>query len=511
MSARGPLRIAVLACLLLGGGVATAHAGGYASVSAGNYHTCALRTEGSLVCWGDNYDREATPPAGTFTAVSAGTAYTCALRADETAACWGYDFDGRATPPAGTFKALSAGAFHACAIRPDDWLSCWGFEAVGKLSPPTGPFLSVSTGESYTCAVRFVGSLFCRGWNAYGQATPPTTGAFASVDAGSYHACALRNDATLACWGQDTYGQASPPAGTFASVSGGGYHTCGLRTDGTVACWGYDRWGQADAPAGIFTSVDSGFFHSCGVRVDGSVTCWGYDAYGQSSPPPENPPTTTPPTTVVTRDPAGPDGTDGWNVSYVHVTVSALDDGEGGVVETRCALDPRVPPTTFDDLPPSCMFLGEGSLVFREGPNAVYAASMDAAGNKGSLASTSFKLDNEAPVMRCKASLSVLPHHNHKLVPVTVQVSVADAVSGPAGFKLYRVISDQPDSGTGGGDRPGDVQGWTVGTDDTTGYLRAELSDHATRTYRIEYHGFDQAGHSQLCLQKVTVVGTSVR
>jgi hypothetical protein len=193
----------------------------------------------------------------------------------------------------------------------------------------------------------------------------------------------------------------------------------------------------------------------------------------------------------------------------VHVSVSALDDGDGPVVETRCALNPPVAPATFDDLPPGCMFLGEGSLVFREGPNSVYAASIDAAGNEGSVASTSFKLDSNPPVVRCKASLSVLAPRGHKLVTVNVQVSVADAVSGPAGFRLYRVLSDQPDSGTGGGDRPDDIQGWAIGTDDTSGQLRAELSDHATRTYRIEYLGFDQAGSAQLCLQKVVVARRS--
>jgi hypothetical protein len=88
---------------------------------------------------------------------------------------------------------------------------------------------------------------------------------------------------------------------------------------------------------------------------------------------------------------------------------------------------------------------------------------------------------------------------------------VGDAVSGPAGFQLHRVVSDQPDSGTGGGDRPDDIQGWTTGTDDTSGQLRAELSGHATRTYRIEYLGFDQAGSSHLCLQKVTVLAPGSR
>ena len=37
-----------------------------------------------------------------FTAISTGWSHTCALRADGTAVCWGTDWDGRATPPGGS-------------------------------------------------------------------------------------------------------------------------------------------------------------------------------------------------------------------------------------------------------------------------------------------------------------------------------------------------------------------------------------------------------------------------
>ncbi|MGB6895137.1 MAG: RCC1 domain-containing protein, partial [Dehalococcoidia bacterium] len=66
------------------------------TVSAGSFHTCGVRTDGSLACWGNEY-AVATPPAGTFTAVSAGDNYTCGVRTDGSLACWGDNDYGQAT------------------------------------------------------------------------------------------------------------------------------------------------------------------------------------------------------------------------------------------------------------------------------------------------------------------------------------------------------------------------------------------------------------------------------
>src|SRR5947207_14965000 len=46
--------------------------GTVAQVSAGADYGCALRTDGTVACWGDNYFGQATPPADAFPEVSAG-------------------------------------------------------------------------------------------------------------------------------------------------------------------------------------------------------------------------------------------------------------------------------------------------------------------------------------------------------------------------------------------------------------------------------------------------------
>src|SRR6476646_5799485 len=131
-----------------------APAGTFTALSAGTGSACAIRTDRTLVCFGNNFVVTPTPPAGTFTAVSTVGAQACAMRTDQTLACWGAPFGPAANPvppPAGTFTAVSVGGGFACALRTDETLACWP----GNIStPPAGTFTSVSAGRAgVSCAV----------------------------------------------------------------------------------------------------------------------------------------------------------------------------------------------------------------------------------------------------------------------------------------------------------------------------------------------------------------------
>ena len=280
----------------------TPPAGSFVSVSAGGYHTCEVRSGGSVACWGSDSYGQATPPAGSFVSVSAGWDHTCGVRSDGFVACWGWNESGRSTPPAGSFTSVSAGGFHTCGIRSDGSVACWGSDAAGLATPPPGSFVSVSAGSHHTCGVGSDGSVACWGSDAAGQTRAPV-GSFDSVSAGGNHTCGVSSAGSVACWGDSYDGQATPPAGSFTYVSAGNQHNCGLRSDGSVACWGSDEYGQATPPAGSFVSVSAGNLHTCGVKRDGSVACWGSDEYGQAAPPTPTPmPTPTPtPTPAATN------------------------------------------------------------------------------------------------------------------------------------------------------------------------------------------------------------------
>ena len=270
----------------------------------GGNHSCGLREDDTVTCWGWNVYGQTDAPAGTFKSVTAGGLHICGLRSDDSVTCWGANeykggyggYTGQADAPAGSFKAVDAGDRHTCGVRDDNTITCWGNNDFGQGAPPSGSFKAVAIGLNFVCGILADGTIacwgsftcnlddaICDGDARYGQADVPA-GTFKSIAVGTSHSCGLRSDDTVACWagagvtGQNV-GQLDVPSGSFKAISATAHHTCGLRSDSTVACWGANEYGQSDAPAGRFEAVTAGGHHSCGLREDGTVTCWGSNGF----------------------------------------------------------------------------------------------------------------------------------------------------------------------------------------------------------------------------------------
>jgi hypothetical protein len=148
--------------------------------------------------------------------------------------------------------------------------------------------------------------------------------------------------------------------------------------------------------------------------------------------------------------------------------------------------------------------------VSGDGTHTITCTATDAGGRKGVSAPATVKIDTTAPTCKAAATPSSVWPPNHKLVDVAVTVTPSDATGGsgiatPA-FTLVSVTSNEPDNGLGDGDTANDIQGWSVGTPDTSGQLRAERSGTGNgRVYTLTYQVKDVAGNTATCTATVTV------
>ena len=257
----------------------------FSAVDSGDHHTCAVRKDNTIVCWGDNSDGQADAPKGQFASVSAGRDHTCAIRTDNTVTCWGAKGHGQTNAPEGQFTAIGAGRGHTCALRGNGTVACWGDSFNDKTDATNRQFTSIGVGYEHNCGLLIDDSTTCWGKNHHGEADAPN-GKFSSVSAGRDHTCALRTDGTVACWGANWESQLDAPTGVYSQVSAGRDHTCAIGTDNTIACWGANWEHQSDAPSGEFTVITSGWEHSCGLRSDNTIACWGGDRWTNRITPP---------------------------------------------------------------------------------------------------------------------------------------------------------------------------------------------------------------------------------
>ena len=258
---------------------------------------------GALRAWGLDSDGQVTGvPAGSdYVAIAAGDAHGLALRSDGTVVAWGQNSDGQCDVPAGTFEVIGAGADFSLAIRTDGSIAAWGKDTQGQVShaPRGNDFVAVDGGEFFAVALRADGSIVAWGNNRWGQVSDaPGDKGFVAVVAGDDHAVALRSNGSLVSWGYWGGTEDMPITGTYTDISAGGGYSLALKNDGSLVWWGTDvyEFGLAHVPTGNdYARVVAGYVHGLALKKDGSAVGWGAGIqvadqpnWGQAKPPAGN-------------------------------------------------------------------------------------------------------------------------------------------------------------------------------------------------------------------------------
>jgi hypothetical protein len=246
---------------------------------------------GDLIAWGDNAGGQSDLPALTnIVDIAGGDFHSLALRHNGTLAAWGFDGDGQASVPTNFSPviAIAAGAAHNLALRLDGSLRAWGRNDAGQTIIPGGlkPAVAIAAGETHSVAVLEDGFVAVWGDNSLGQRNIPySLGFITAVAAGRSHTVALRNNGTVTAWGFNQTGQSSPPPGLsdIKAVAAGYLHSLALRQNGSVVAWGDNTWGQTSVPPGLtnVVAIAAGELHSLALLATGEVVAWGDDSFGQ--------------------------------------------------------------------------------------------------------------------------------------------------------------------------------------------------------------------------------------
>ena len=311
-------------------------------ISGGGIHTCALKLNGKIFCWGNgdngqlgnNLNSASKRPtlvvarSGAITPfkrgearvsekISVGNSYACAVKENKTVLCWGYGGNGQlgngqnsqsrtsvvvlnhtGNGPLTEIKQISSGPDHTCGVKKSSKVLCWGEGDSGQLG----------NGEYDNSNI----PVFVRNIDGVGDLR-----GVQQVSTGYEHTCALKKNRTVLCWGGGSSGKLGNGAKNSSSlpvlvtdvdkngllrniqqISTGDWHTCAVDDKGQVFCWGYGGYGvlgdlkskSSSFPVAVFNvaktknnveQVSAGSSHNCVLTYDGNVFCWGLGTYGQ--------------------------------------------------------------------------------------------------------------------------------------------------------------------------------------------------------------------------------------
>ncbi len=301
------------------------------AISAGGNNTCAVLTDGTVKCWGDNgfgqlgggdrfYEASASSPIAVqglkdVIDIEVGNSSVCALKADHTVWCWGANFASGAYPYStyqgvqltpvfiktlSDVKSIDIISNQTCFSFLSGGIKCLGtsYEAPQLGMPTLTPIVGIDdnlmlglTGIFGGCSVDTNGNTKC--WHTE-SATPYTAVSPISLNPTNSAGMRLGNipvngiiSMSEGCFVSQTgmvdclTGTIMPEISTAMKVSGTNDFGCALLTDKSVSCWDLYTPPALVGGGNQFKEISAGSDHICGILVDDTAVCWGDASEGR--------------------------------------------------------------------------------------------------------------------------------------------------------------------------------------------------------------------------------------
>ena len=199
------------------------------SVSAGQWHSIALLDDGKVIGWGKNdygqcggFNAAGAPVTSEFgtgavvqagasdltgvMGIAAGGNHNVALKSNGSVVAWGDGFFQQCAVPSNSSVSVQVGAgtLHSMAVLPSGRVVCWGYN--GPASIPDGRVYG--TGATGAPLNGVPGDFVRIGGQILGDAVPVV-----AVAGGGSHSAACLSDGTVVCWGGNADGQRNVPFG----------------------------------------------------------------------------------------------------------------------------------------------------------------------------------------------------------------------------------------------------------------------------------------------------------
>lgn len=298
------------------------------ALSASDYHSLALCSDGSVVAWGNNFNGQLGDGS-----ITQRTNPVAVNTSGSSSALFGK-----------SVVAVCAGVSHSVALCSDGSVVAWGGGSSGQI------------GDGFTTQRNFPVPV-----NTTSGASALFGKSVIAISAGNYHSLSLCSDGSVVTWGGNSFGQLGDSSTTqrnfpvttnttngasalfgksAVAISAGDSHSLALCSDGSAVAWGINSVSQlgdgsttwrtspvlvntastSSALYGRFVlALATGDSHSLALCTDGTLVAWGNNGYGQLG---DGSTTTRPnPTTV---------NTTGASSILANRTVSALAAGNGG-------------------------------------------------------------------------------------------------------------------------------------------------------------------------------------